>query len=250
MRKRGSAAVEGQLLEQGDIFYFYRPRIDVDPPGPSDEEEMERLFIILHPLEERLYRQIVLSRRRQTPPGERERFWGLVFRVMGSWQDARRALGEQRLVTRNRGERRHPGAHLFGEGLYALVRHRDHTHLAYALEPSHRELEVQQELAIEDEASYIVSVKNPEQAASTFHPVYPRRLMVRFGERRWNPVDPVDYLDVEGTELVFISARKSAGHPEPRLHGHEERQSARILQDLKLQRIGAPLEPLFEGHGI
>ncbi len=245
MKKKVTAADEGDVLEQGDIFFFYRPRIGVEIR--DDEEDLERLFIILHPSGESLYREILLGKRRQPGPKDRGRFWGLSYRVLRSPAEVGKALEEQRYATRNRGERARPAARPAGEGVYALVKHGDHTHLAYALELPNREGEVQRELEIEDEADFIVAIKNPGHAGGL--PAYPRRLALRFRGRPWIPVDPVDYLDVEGTELAFLATRKDLSRELGIAfeRGRENRRSAEISRALKLQRIGAPVRPLFDG---
>ena len=184
MKKNVTAADEGDVLEQGDIFFFYRPRIGVEIP--DDEEDLERLFIILHPAGESLYREILLGQHPLNGPKESGRFWGLVYRVLRSQAEVGKALEEQRYATRNRGERVRPSARPAGEGVYSLVRHGDHTHLAYALELPNREGVVQRELGIEDEADFIVAIRNPIGAAGP--PAYPKRLAQRFRERHWIPV--------------------------------------------------------------
>jgi hypothetical protein len=97
--------------------------------------------------------------------------------------------------------------------VYALVRHDDHTHLAYALELPSKPGEVQEELEILPEASYIITVKNPEQPSppgvgldEAQQAELPNRLEARFRGRRFVPVDPPEFLDPEGAELILIGA--------------------------------------------
>jgi hypothetical protein len=77
------------------------------------------------------------------------------------------ALERETYRTRTRGERAQPEARPAGEGRYALVRHDDHTHLAYELELPTKPRDVQQELDIEPQASYVIAVKNPQAGSPT-----------------------------------------------------------------------------------
>jgi hypothetical protein len=60
--------------------------------------------------------------------------------------------------TATRGERHLAPARPAGEGVYTIARHDDHTHLAFALELPERPGEVQEELNIPREGSYIITV--------------------------------------------------------------------------------------------
>lgn len=83
-----------------------------------------------------------------------------------------------------------PAARPAGEGVYAIVRHDSHTHLAYSLELPRKPGKVQRDLRIDDEASYILTVKNPEKPApggaglkGSRKAGYPEDLMEKFGGR-------------------------------------------------------------------
>jgi hypothetical protein len=112
-------------------------------------------------------------------------------------------------ITKTRGERVRPAARPAGEGVYEIVRHDRHTHLVYALELPKKPGQVQQELHIEKEASYIFSIKNPEipsqaRLEESHRPDFPQTLQEKFAHRRWISVDPPEFLNYEGTELLLI----------------------------------------------
>jgi hypothetical protein len=115
--------------------------------------------------------------------------------------------------TKTRGERHLAPARPAGEGVYAIVRHDGHTHLAFALELPARRGEVQEQLNIPDQGSYVITVKNPELPApsgvgvsSEAKPELPHHLRSRFAGRRFVAVDPPEFLDQQGAELVLIGA--------------------------------------------
>jgi hypothetical protein len=158
--------------------------------------------------------------------------------------------------TKTRGERHLDPARPAGEGVYAIVRHDDHTHLAFALELPAKRGEVQEQLNIPDQGSYIITVKNPELPApsgvglsAAAKPELPQSLRSRFAGRRFVPVDPPEFLDQEGAELVLIGADEDvldelgiSLDPE-----RETMETAEIFNDLRMERGEHPLKPLFEG---
>src|SRR5690606_27537612 len=106
--------------------------------------------------------------------------------------------------TKTRGERHEPPARPAGEGVYSLARHGDHTHLIYALELPKEPGEPQRQLRIEEEGSYIISVKNPEAPSPPRAGLsedqktdFPQKLQELFDGRKFLPVDPPDFLDHE-----------------------------------------------------
>jgi len=64
--------------------------------------------------------------------------------------------------TETRGKRRIKFATPAGEGKYSIVKHDNHTELAYILELPEVPGPTQREFEIKNEASYIISVKNPD----------------------------------------------------------------------------------------
>ena len=126
----------------------------------------------------------------------------------------------------------------------------------YATALPRRPGEVQEELNIEDEASYILAIKNPEKPSppgaglGEHQAEYPKRLMETFRGRRFVDADPPEFLDYEGTEFILISA---AGDVEQELgielDGKKESSSrAEIFHDLRLKKSNQPTEPLFQGE--
>jgi hypothetical protein len=148
--------------------------------------------------------------------------------------------------TKTRGTRVQPEARPAGEARYAIVKHNGHTHLAYALELPRRRGQVQKELGIEREASFIAAVRNPDSPAprGTGLPAreqadFPNRLLELFRGRRFAPLSPPDFLDYEGAEIVLIGAAEDA----ERELGidfdirRERLEASDLLRDLRL-RIG------------
>jgi hypothetical protein len=150
---------------------------------------------------------------------------------------------------------RSPPARPAAEGIYVIARHYGHTHLAYVIELPQRRGPAERELNIKREASYVIAVKNPEtpsppNAGLDPHEEarFPKSLQDKFQGRRFLPVDPPDFLDYDGAELVLIGANEN---PEKELGiefkpDREDEHRADVFRILKLPRE-LVRAPLFEG---
>src|SRR5512138_1134274 len=213
---------EAQVLERGDVFFFYRPR--VERHAPRGEDDVQRFLVVLAPEGRRLLRVVAVGRKRMPDLGARGR--------------------EQ------------PSARPAGEGTYAIARHGDHTPLAYALARPAEPGDVQRELGIEAAASYVVAVKNP------WHPAprpanaglapeaeawYPPDVQARFRDRRWGELEPA-HLDREGAELLLVGADED---PERelgiRLEPSERGGGSDVFRALGIDPAEHPPAPLFSG---
>lgn len=242
------------VLEKGDIYILYRPRVEADEAHGF--EDVERFYMLLKPWRRELYRLIILGRKRLPDPGEHDRFWGFVWRVFTDRAALNRELGPREYATRTRGIRHVRPVRPAAEGIYALMRHGNHTHLAYATELPEREGPAERALNIRRKASYVVAVRNPESprppgtGLDPEHAArFPKELREKFAGRKFLPVDPPDFLDYEGAELVFIGA---AEDPEAELGvafepDREDEHTADVFRDLELPREIARA-PLFEGQ--
>jgi hypothetical protein len=118
------------VLERGDIFFFYRPRVGVG--RVRSLADVQRFFLALHPDGQSRLREIIVGPKRLPDPGRHERCWAYVAGVWDSAEDFREELNRRVYETKTRGERVQPEARPSGEGRYAIVDHEGHGHLAYA----------------------------------------------------------------------------------------------------------------------
>jgi len=248
-----------EVIERGDLYFLYRPK--VRPAGEQTTvhggDEVQRLFMVMHPEGRRLFRLTVLGRKHLPEIGGRERLWGFVDRVAQRAEALREEFREERYTTKTRGTRMRPAARAAGEGSYSLVRHDGHIHFAYVLELPKEPGEVQRAFNIEPEGSYIISVKNPQQGAprgaglpEQEKATLPQAQQRRFRGRRFIDPDPPVLLDHTGAEFILVGAEE---HPEQELEvdlqaEDENEASAEIFRDLRLHRSDVPLEPLFTGE--
>src|SRR4051794_17146148 len=230
-------------LECGDIYFLYRPAVGVDEAHGF--KDVRRLYILQKPWDTQIYRLLIVGRKKLPAPEEHDRFWACVWRVFKDRAALSEKLGYGEYATKTKDVRRIAAARPAAEGIYTIVRHGEHTHLAYFLELPKHQGPVERELHIEREASYIVAVKNPQTPSPPNAGLgpkqeagFPKELQQKFRGRRFIPVDPPDFLNCEGAQIVLIGARENAGEElgiEFRPDDENE-CTADVLKDLKLPR--------------
>lgn len=245
---------KNEQIEQGDVYFLYRPEVGEEKVGGS--KDVQRFYLLLHPRQGQKYRLIVVGRKEMPGSEDHERYWAFVDRVFESSDAMRNEIGEQRYRTKTRGERKVPAMRPAAEGVYTIMPHEDHVHLAYMLELPERRGEVGRDLNIETKASYILAVKNPEKGgpqkaglSSKQKAEYPKKIRSRFRGRRFAPLGTSEFLDHEGAELMLIGA---SGEPEKELGirfepDKENEYTADVFTDLKLPKRSSR-KPLFKGE--
>jgi hypothetical protein len=241
-----------EFLERGDLFFLYRPAVeDEEPKGLVD---VQRFFVVLRPESEKKFRLLVLGRKRLPDVREHERFWGFVDRVEVSAKALEHRLRASEYETKTRGERHEPAVRPAGEGVYAITLEAGQMHLSYVLEVPEHPSDVQRAFKIAPEASFALSIKNPE--ASTPPGVglseeqkaeFPEELKAEFRDRRFEHED-VRMLDYPGAEFILVGARLNPedayGVELPAEQENYER--ADIIRELGMAKSRHPIKPLFE----
>jgi hypothetical protein len=264
----GHDGEEAEILEQGRIFFFFRPKADLQ--AAHSFAEVQRLYILLCPgsfdqdalISENEPKRLLVVGRKKLPDAEgfRTCSWCSVVRVTSDMDGIQAALGAERRVTATEIHHSQP-ARPCGEGVYAFVKYPRHVHLAYVLEMPAEIGEVQQSFNIDKEFSYIVAVKNPTCGVSSVFSSaskpenFPPALIDQFAGRAWLPATP-ELLNVESAELLMIGTSR---HVEEDLGevgaGLEELQkldmttmhgSDTVFDELKYLSA-APQEPLTQG---
>jgi hypothetical protein len=206
--------------------------------------------------ESQLYRLFVIGKKslpeiRETEARASERYWA---RVGGIFRNANELTKELSSDEFRRGDAARP----VGEGKYAIVRHQNHTELAYVLELPNEPGDAQRELGIEKEASYVISVINPKIPKSSNLPTteeppkYPQEVLNEFNEND-NFVSlskDTKFIDYQNAQVILVGARegKDVIKNEIGIEIKEEPSSAAdIFDKLKLRREQVPIRPLTEG---
>jgi len=240
-------------VEEGDIFFLYRPKVNEDDPDRPDD--VQRFHLVLRPRGGKSVRLCVVGRKHMPDVDQHERVWGFVDMVTDDERRIEEALREDRYRTETRGEQERPAARPAGEGVYAITLEDGQMQLSYALELPEDPSEVQRAFNLAPEASFALSVKNPEKGqprnaglSDDQKADYPERLQEQFRGRRFDRED-VDLLNEEGGEFILVGARRD---PEESYDldletEHEDEASADAVRRLRLVKSRHPVEPLFEG---
>ena len=103
-----------------------------------------------------------------------------------------------------------------GAGKYVIVRHQKHAEIAYVLETPDKPGEAQEELGIEKEASYIITVINPKSPvpegfpSAEEHPKYPDKVLKEFDESEnfTSLFKDTQMIDFPNAQVILIGARE------------------------------------------
>lgn len=263
-----------RIIESGDIFFFFRPKIDTEEV--KDIEDVQRFYMVMsqdissnkdknNKNKGKNYRLFLLGRKKMPEivkgkSTSEERNWALNILSSSNPEEIHNELLSVEYLTKTKGKRRVPAAQPAGEGKYSIIKHDGHTELAYILEIPQVPGPIQTEFEIKKEASYIVSVKNPEISIPGYEvfskkdgrkPNYPQHIRDKFGEnRRWINVEDSEILNYENTQLLLIGARRKNVEEELGIEVDEEKEdknSADIFKELNIRKEEIPLQPFLKG---
>jgi hypothetical protein len=267
--KNNTDNTQSEILEQGDIYFFYRPKKGAEEV--KGIEDVRRFFMVTAPEEEennnksRLYRLFIIGKKslpevRKTEVRASERYWARVGGIFKEPDELARELFSDEF-------RKGDAARPVGEGKYAIVRHhQNHAELAYILEMPKEPGEAQRELGIEKEASYIVCVINPKKPAASSAvdggkypsteeiPMYPEELLKGFNDSDiFVPLSrDTRLIDYQNAQILLTGAREGRDVIKRDIgieiiDEDETQQSADIFNKLNLRREQVPIRPLTEG---
>ena len=254
-----------EIIEQGDIFFFYRPKVDTEEV--KDIKDVQRFYMVTTPEEEKekekndIYRLFLIGQKQlpeivEGKSTSEEKNWALNILTTSNPDDIHKELLPAEYTTETRGKRRLSAAAPAGEGKYKIVKHDSHTELAYILELPEIPGPTQREFEIKKEASYIISVKNPEvnipgfATVSEKKPEYPKHIKEKFGDRRWISIEDPQLLNYENTQVLLIGARKKDVEEELGIDIDEQKETentADIFKERKVRKEQVPLKPLMKG---
>ena len=273
-----------EVLEKGDIFFFYRPKAKVVDDGSGGDvksiEDIRRFFMVTATAanteneqqqqfdgtnsktpkegESPRYRLFVIGKKslpeiRTTEARRSERYWA---KVGGIFENPAELTSELLADEFRKGDAARP----VGEGKYAIVKHQDHAELAYVLEMPEEPGEAQRELGIEKEASYIVSIINPKvpvpagYPSSEEPPNYPESILKEFGENEnfISLARDLRFINFQNAQMILVGAREGRDviQKEFGIDIKEEKEtvhSADIFSKLKIEKDKVPTKPLIEG---
>lgn len=162
------------ILERGIVYFLTRNRVGIE--DSNDVGDLQRTYFVLRPLtghkigegpipDEKVSRLIALPKK-TFPKSARDRFMTFVEKSNVTIKELRETFFQgKEYETKTQGTRHQPPVAPIGEGVYAITRSEDDTtHLVYSLTIPEELGELQEDLGLKDQGSFIISVKNPERA--------------------------------------------------------------------------------------
>lgn len=162
------------ILEKGIIYFFARKRVGIE--DADSVGDIQRTYFVLRPLPvaaklgdgaipDSNNNRLFALPKKTFPKSHHDRFMAFVEKAKTSVQDLKDNFFQgTEYETKTAGTRHVEPMTPIGEGVYAITRTEDRTtHLAYAVTIPAELGEVQDDLGLRSQGSFIMSVKNPER---------------------------------------------------------------------------------------
>lgn len=163
------------ILEKGIIYFFTRNRVGIE--DSDSVGDLQRTFFVLRPLPpaakivdgslpDLKNNRLLALPKKAFPKSSSDRFMAFVEKAPVTIQDLKENFFKgSEYETRTQGTRQQQPIATVGEGVYAITRTEDRsTHLAYSLTIPAELGEVQEDLGLRSQGSFIISVKNPKRS--------------------------------------------------------------------------------------
>ncbi|KAF1931482.1 tetrapyrrole biosynthesis, uroporphyrinogen III synthase [Didymella exigua CBS 183.55] len=207
------------ILEKGVIYFFTRNRVSVDEA--ESVGDLQRTFFVLRPIpagarlgdgavQDLKNNRLFALPKKVFPKSHNDRFMAFVEKANTSIQDLKDNFFQgSEYNTQTQGTRRNDPVTPVAEGVYLITRTDDATtHLVYSTTIPSEMGEVQEDLGIKDQGSFVISVKNPERsgpanASLPQKPDFSKEIIEEFRGLAWSEVKP-KYLDHEYCQILLI----------------------------------------------
>ncbi|ROT41904.1 hypothetical protein SODALDRAFT_286833 [Sodiomyces alkalinus F11] len=210
--------VPSNILEKGIVYVFFRPRVNIT--DPESVEDVARTYLLLRPIapDARLGEgpigdhgnsRLFVVPKKALPKSAGERLMVFVDMAQVSFQQLKDDfLKGTEYETKTRGTSHVPPATPAAEGVYAITSTGRESHLVYMLTLPEELGEVQEELGLKKEGSFIVSTKNPSypgpaNAQLPKKPEFSQGIMDEFAKKRWIPSKPAHF-DFVNAQLLLV----------------------------------------------
>ncbi|EXJ59983.1 hypothetical protein A1O7_04131 [Cladophialophora yegresii CBS 114405] len=210
--------IPSTILEKGIIYFFFRPRVNVD--DPQDVNDVARSFLVMRPIpldaklgdgpigDEQNCRLLALPKK-VLPQSGKDRFITFVEKYKTSFAELKETfLTGSEYQTKTQGTKHTAPVTPLAEGIYAVTSTGRESHLAYIINIPSEVGEVQKDFGLKQRGSFVVSVKNPEQPPTGQQsvpsgPEYPPEIVDEFRGLRWKPLEP-KYLNYDHAQFLMI----------------------------------------------
>ncbi|KAJ9655934.1 hypothetical protein H2198_005282 [Neophaeococcomyces mojaviensis] len=211
--------VPSSILEKGVMYFFYRGRVNID--SPDSVTDIQRSFIVLRPLPHGAKLgdgpigssskdcRLIAIPKKTLPTSGKDRWTAFVETANTSFPELKESfLKEDKYTTQTQGTQKTPAATPAAEGIYAITSTGRESHLAYIITLPSELGEIQQDLGIRQQGSFILSTKNPKapgpaNADLGRDPGYSQEIQDEFRNLRWMPLQP-KHLNYEACQFLMI----------------------------------------------
>lgn len=274
-RSKGDGAIEessqreakmpSSILEKGVIYFFTRNRVGIE--DSESVGDLQRTFFVLRPLPtgaklsdgaipDSNGNRLFALPKKVFPKSHHDRFMAFVEKSNTTIQELKESFFKgSEYETKTAGTRHQEPVTTVAEGVYAITRTEDRTtHLAYATTIPEELGEIQDDLGLRSQGSFIISVKNPERsgpanASLPKGPGFPKeyalqslclcfadekcRIIEEFRGLAWSEVKP-KYLDYENCQILLIGEKiESATEPTKKDQKHDKVAPREELEQLE-----------------
>ncbi|KAH9827579.1 hypothetical protein Tdes44962_MAKER02837 [Teratosphaeria destructans] len=220
------------VMEKGCIYFFTRGRVGVtEPESPQD---LQRSFFVLRPLpagakithgtiQDDGKNRLIALPKKVWPKSGRDRFMCFVEKAGVTVDTLKEEFMQgSDYSTKTTGTRHTPGVEIIGEGVYAITwtgSGRTTNHLSYKLTIPQEIGELQKDVGLDRQGSFVISTKNPKQSGQnnpglSVGAEYPKDVQEEFGTLGWLPTTPV-HLDYANGQILLIGESSGLDAVEP-----------------------------------
>ncbi|CAG7918457.1 unnamed protein product [Penicillium olsonii] len=251
--------VPSNILEKGFIYFFFRPRVNVEDPHSIGD--VARSFFVLRPtalgaefdsnqgpVDKDAQCRLMMLPKKKFPTSGKERDMGFVEKAGQSMQALQENfIAGQTYQTATMGERHTEEARPYAEGVYAITHTPRASHLAYILTIPSELGSLQEDFGLRERGSWLIQSKNPKFPGPPIgqlpqNPEFPETVLKKFGDLRWVPLEP-EFLDYPNSQFLMIGeaqndlgkAATSQGEKSP--HEEEPGQELERLEDENEHRV-------------
>lgn len=237
------------ILEKGVIYFFTRNRVSVDEA--ESVGDLQRTFFVLRPLptgaklgdgavQDLKNNRLFALPKKVFPKSHNDRFMAFVEKANASIQELKDNFFKgSEYNTQTQGTRHNDPVTPVAEGVYLITRTEDATtHLVYSTTIPSELGEVQEDLGIKEQGSFVISVKNPERsgpasAALPQKPGFSKEIIEEFRNLAWSEVKP-KHLDHEYCQILLIGENtNTAVEPTTKNEKHNKETPKEEIEQLE-----------------
>jgi len=148
-------------------------------------------------------------------------------------------VAASRELTVSIGTRHTPAVTPIGEGVYAISYSGEGsvtTHLSYMMTIPQEIGDVQKDIGLAEQGSFILSSKNPESSAPSYalpaNPEYPKEILEEFGSRGWLSTKP-HHLDYDNAAFLIIGESSGLDHVEAKSQDEKDENKETPVEEME-----------------